>query len=247
MSPTTNLPFTVDQFFDVLARYNLAVWPAQPLLAGAGIALALLAWSGRPHAGRLVGLGLALLWLWMGVVYHLGFFRAINPAATLFGLLFIAEAVLLLWLGAWRGRIAFERPGGPGGALGLLLVVYALIIYPALGLASGHRYPATPTFGLPCPTTILTLGLLIWSSGPRRLILAVIPIVWAAIGTSAAVTLGVVEDLGLGVAGLVTIYWLWRTRHGAVVGVGRQAPTEEPCPDDSARWRRPRWVSGSRA
>jgi hypothetical protein len=241
------LPFTADQFFDVFARYNASVWPAQPILTAGGIALAIVAWSGRPKAGRLVSLGLALLWLWMGVVYHLGFFRAINPAATAFGVFFVAEAVLLLWLGAWRGRVGFLRGGGMGRSAGMLLVIYALIVYPVVGLLAGHRYPATPTFGLPCPTTILTLGLLVWSSGPSRVTLALIPLAWAAIGTSAALGLGVVEDLGLGAAALLTIYAFWRTRHGTVVGVRREAPAEVPCHDDSAHWRRPRWGSDSRA
>lgn len=235
MSPSAPLPFTADQFFDVFARYNLAVWPAQLLLTGGGVALAFLAWSGRPAAGRIVSSGLALLWLWMGVVYHLGFFRAINPAAALFAIFFVAEAALLLWFGAWRGRVRFARGGGGSGRmLGLLLVVYALAIYPALGLLAGHRYPSTPTFGLPCPTTILTLGLVVWSSGPRRLVVALIPLAWAVVGTSAALTLGVIEDLGLGAAAALTIYSLWR-------------PVEDSCPDESAHWRQRRWVSGSRA
>jgi hypothetical protein len=246
MSPPATLPFSAAQFFDVFVRYNIAVWPAQLLLVGGGVGLAALAWSGRPQAGRIVSLGLALLWLWMGVVYHLVFFRAVNPAAALFGIVFVAEAALLLWLGAWRGRVGFARGRGWGGGLGLLLVVYALVIYPALGFLAGHRYPAMPSFGLPCPTTILTLGLVVWSTGPSRLVVALIPLAWAAIGTSAALTLGVIEDLGLGVAAVLTIYWLWRTRHGGAVGGSPNTATEDPCRHDSAHWRQPRWVSGSR-
>ena len=34
-----------------------------------------------------------------GAAYHLALFRAINPAATLFGVLFIAQAALLAWWG----------------------------------------------------------------------------------------------------------------------------------------------------
>ena len=95
-----------------------------------------------------------------GAVYHLGFFRQINPAATLFGLSFLAEGLLLLALGGWRERLRFAWTPTAAGALGAVLVSYAVALYPGLGYALGHRYPASPTFGLPCPTTILTLGLL---------------------------------------------------------------------------------------
>ena len=73
--------------------------------------------------------------------------------------------------------------------------------YPALGDALGHRYPAAPTFGLPCPTTIFTIGLLLWAAHRMPRAVLVIPIVWAVFGFQAAVFLGVREDLGLLVAG----------------------------------------------
>ena len=74
-----------------------------------------------------------------------------------------------------------------------MLVVVGLIVYPILSVLAGHHYPALPTFGLPCPTTIYTLGLLLWFERlPRSA--AVIPAFWAVIGTFAALQLGVPED-----------------------------------------------------
>ena len=62
---------------------------------------------------------------------------------------------------------ARERTGA--SALGVLLVIYAFA-YPLLTIASGHRYPATPTFAVPCPTTILTIGLFLTAPAvPLRL------------------------------------------------------------------------------
>jgi hypothetical protein len=208
------LPFTAEQFFAVFARYNSATWPAQLLLAGLAIALIPLARSGRPGASRLVNLGLALLWAWMGIVYHLGFFRAINPAATLFGILFILEAGVLLWLGVRRSSVTrrgvtFARRGDARGTLGGALLMYALLVYPLLNVLLDHRYPAAPTFGLPCPTTIYTLGLLLWTRGPVPLTAAAIPLVWTIVGTSAALLLGVPQDLGLTVAALLTALCVW--------------------------------------
>jgi hypothetical protein len=75
-------------------------------------------------------------------------------------------------------------------------------VYPVLGQLGDHPYPRSPSFGMPCPTTIFTLGLLLLTRGRVPWWLIVIPAVWAAIGTSAAITLGIREDLGLAAAAL---------------------------------------------
>lgn len=201
-----NLPFTVGEFLDVFRAYNLAIWPGQIALYGAGVALVLVAlWGPAAWARWVVPGGLAALWAWMGAVYHLGFFAGVNKAARLFGIAFLAQALLwLLW--AWRTPALHFRPRDLAWrSVGAGLLGYALVIYPLLNVALGHAYPAMPTFGAPCPTTIATLGLLTWASpGPRWYVLPV-PILWALVGTSAAILLGVREDLGLPVAAALAI------------------------------------------
>jgi hypothetical protein len=86
------------------------------------------------------------------------------------------------------------------------------VAYPLVARSFGHIYPAAPTFGLPCPTTIATLGLLLWLVPPVPLPLVVVPLIWSAVGTSAAVRLGVREDFGLGLAGVLTLMVLLTTR-----------------------------------
>jgi len=41
-------------------------------------------------------------------------------------------------------------------------------IYPAVGFPLGHRYPSWPTFGVPCPTTILPSECCIGPTAPCR-------------------------------------------------------------------------------
>jgi hypothetical protein len=94
-------------------------------------------------------------------------------------------------------------------------VFYALIGYPALGWAFGHRYPAAPTFGVPCPTTIFTLGLLLWGLERLPWRVVVVPLLWAGVGTSAAATLGITEDFGLPLAGIVTVGFVVEARRRA--------------------------------
>ncbi len=56
----------------------------------------------------------------------------------------------------------------------------------------------------PCPTTIFTLGLLMLADRAVPIRLLAIPMIWALIGSSAAVLIGMPEDLDLLTAGLAT-------------------------------------------
>jgi hypothetical protein len=195
------MPFTIDDFLDVFRRYNEAVWPAQWILfilALVAMVAALRGWQARVPAFIL-----AFFWLWIGIVYHLAYFRAINPAAAVFGGLFIVQAGVFVWLGLRKPAVRFTVRRDAAGLFGGLLTVFALIVYPALGWLAGHRYPAAPTFGLPCPTTVFTFGLLLWAlpTLPRRVL--IIPVLWSVVATVAAFQLGMVEDFSLPLAAMV--------------------------------------------
>lgn len=196
------IPFTIDEFLDVFRRYNEAVWPAQwilVLLAAATVVAALR--MRRPTRTPL--LLLSVLWLWMGIVYHFIFFRSINPAAALFSALFVMQAGLLAWLAFREPARHFTLRWDSAGVLGVSMIAFALIVYPLLGWLLGHGYPYAPTFGLPCPTTVFTFGLLLLArpSLPRSVF--IIPVMWSIVATSAALQLGMMEDLSLPVVAII--------------------------------------------
>lgn len=212
------LPFTPEQFLEVFRRYNTAFWPMQWLLFAVAVAILLRVRLRPSSSTRLVTGFLALLWLWMGAAYHLSFFSAINKAAYAFGALFIAQAIAFGWLARHSTSFTFESRGSPGTVVGWVLVTYALLIYPLLGYALGHRYPESPTFGLPCPTTIFTFGVLLWMKPPAPRWIFIVPLLWSVLGTSAALQLGMWEDLGLTAAAVATIATLVlrRRRHESI-------------------------------
>ena len=210
----TTLPFTVEQFLDVFATYNELLWPAALLLWIATLGALLLLTQRDSRATKTFGLLLAFHWGWAGVAYHLAFFRDINPAAVLFGVLFLAQAGLLAW---WtlRSRASIQwRPTFLTRA-GVVLMGYALI-YPVLGLALGLSYARMPTFGVPCPTTLLTAGALLVARDAAPRWLGVIPLAWTVVGGSAALLLGVHADLALPIAAalLLASMMLPRQSHG---------------------------------
>jgi hypothetical protein len=64
-------------------------------------------------------------------------------------------------------------------------------------------YPRQPTFGLPCPTAIFTIGVLLWARSRVHWSLLVVPAAWSVLGFSAVISFGVLEDAMLPVAGIL--------------------------------------------
>lgn len=193
------LPFSHDAFLDVFGAYNTVLWPAVLLF---WVATAQVAWAwfrGRGIGRRLLFGLLAAHWSWSGVAYHWLFFRRINPAASLFAALFILEALLFVWPSA-KANASAEPPAGLRGVIGGTFVVYGLI-YPLIGVATGLEYPRLPLFAVPCPTTLITVGMLVALPGIPRAA-ALIPVVWAIVGSSAAFALGITADMALVLAAM---------------------------------------------
>lgn len=195
------MPFTIEQFFDVFASYNQAVFPMQVILVLTAALTVFLAIYQKPVFDQAIAVALALLWLWAGVVYHLFFFSKINSGAYLFAAMFVAQAFLFFYQGVVKKNLNFRLAPNYYGVIGTILVTFALVVYPIIGTLSGRIYPSIPTFGAPCPVVIYTCGLLIWTGVKFPPHLAIIPLVWATIGSTAAVKLGVTEDYGLPAAG----------------------------------------------
>ena len=211
------LPFTTEQFYAVFRDYNTTLWPAQLfLLALAAAAIALVVWPHR-WSGAGVSVILALLWAWMALAYHLAFFTSISAPAYGFAIVFLVGASLFLWHGVVRRRLEFRLSASARAVVGVLLVAFALIVYPAWSFLSGHRYPETPSFGLPCPTTIFTVGLLSFLVRPYPRSPLAVPVLWSLVGVQAAFLLGVPQDLGLAVAAVVGIVLMVRSRSPAAL------------------------------
>jgi hypothetical protein len=204
------LPFSTEAFFDLFTAYNGRLWPAVVALWVASVLAGAWVMSSRRSHNRWISGLLAVHWAWSAVAYHLLFFTRINPAAWLFAAIFLLEAAVFLWAGVIRGRLSFVSSRTAWTPIGWVLVAYALL-YPGINAVQHGSLMRIPTFGLPCPTMIFTAGLLLLSS-PRSRTLAIVPIIWSAIGGSAAVLLGVSTDYALPVAGAaLTVFALQKS------------------------------------
>lgn len=204
------IPFTTEQFFGIFRLYNSTVWPAQVLLLALAVLTIVFIALRRPWSGVAVSGSLALLWLWLGAVYHLAFFARINPLAHGFGALSILGGLLFAWHGVLHRRMAFGFSRSLRTGAGVALLGFALLVYPAWVTLAGHAYPELPTFGLPCPTTIFTIGVLALSSPTSPRAVLIVPILWSLVGSQAALLLDVTPDFGLlaaGVAATGLFFW----------------------------------------
>jgi len=200
------MPFTVDEFFDVFARYNNAILPMQVIAyLAAAVAFAQLRATGLWQS-KVITATLAAMWAMNGIGYHLMFFTDVNPAAWAFGVAFLVQAGALAGSTHLFPNLRFSVGRDAISIFGLLLVAFAAIAYPIWGWFAGHVYPAYPAFGLaPCPTTIFTIGMLLLGTWSAARWLLIIPVLWAAVGGLAALQLDVPQDYGLILAMVIAL------------------------------------------
>ena len=206
------IPFSVEQFYGVFTAYNVGVWPMQfPLLALGVLAIVFLVRQ-RSYSSAGISASLTALWLWQALAYHLAFFTVINPLAYVFAAVFMAGAAVFFWQGVIRRKLIFKQASGWRACAGWGLLIFAFLIYPAWTYFMGHRYPAFPTFGLPCLTTLFTIGLLAFLVRPYPRSVFVVPVLWCFVGSQAAFAFDVQADLGLIVAGAVGLVLIAKSK-----------------------------------
>lgn len=198
------IAFSSEAYYALFAEYNRAIWPAQIVALLLGL-VALVA-TGRPFwlSDRLIATTLVVFWAWSGLVYHWSFFAGINFVAPVLAVLFFMQALLLIWTGIVRGRVAFRFSGSLYGWAGMALAIYGLAIHAVTSYLAGHLWPALPAFGVtPSPTLLFTLGLLLMAEPRVPWHLMILPIVLCLVGGIGAWFLDVREDLPLAVMGIV--------------------------------------------
>jgi hypothetical protein len=214
------LPFTRDQFFELFAAYNGALWPALVALWTASVVASVLLFSSRRPPDRWISALLVAHWIWSALAYHVAFFTRINPAAWVFGALFFLQAALFFWWGVVQGRLSFAPWRNAWAPVAWVLVAYALV-YPGINAVQHVSLSRIPAFGVPCPTTIFTAGMLVLAT-PRSWPLSIVPVMWSVIGGSAAHLLGVRADYALPIAGIaLAIFSTQRSNDGSIVQADR--------------------------
>jgi hypothetical protein len=207
------LLFSPRTYYRLFEIYNAAIWPAQILAVGLGLAIGTLLGRARASRERVLLAIVAGCWLWVAIAFHAHRYATINTAAVYFAGAFGLEAALLIWL-IVRGRVTFERPVVPASRAGLWIFLFALVVEPLIGPLLGRSWRQVEIFGVaPDPTAIATLGILLLATGRGRWALFVVPAIWCAI-TGATLLAMKAPDFWIPplVAVLVVSLAVWQTR-----------------------------------
>ena len=202
----------VEQFFSMFAQANTAVWPMQ--VVWYAVAVAAMGLALRPIRGsnRLIAGFLAAYYVWLGVVFFGIFYNTIRAGVMATGAMFVLGGVLFLIAGVVRQDLKFEARWDLFGVTGGAFMLYALA-YPLIDAFTGHYFPAAPVFGLaPCPSTVFTAGLLLWTRPPMPMYVLVVPLVFLLSQNPAeALAMGVVADVARVPVGVIaTALLIWR-------------------------------------
>jgi len=194
---------SLEQFFNVVKDYNLTIWPMQVIAYLLGIVAIFLAIKKTKYSSRIISAILVFFWLWVGFIFSPIYFIKVFNMAVIYVVLFVIQGIILLIFGVFRPNISFRFKPDVYSIIGIIFIIYAMIAYPAIEYILGRGYPKILSFGLvPCPTTIFTFGLFLWTDKKLPKFILIIPLILAISGFL-AIVLGIWEDIGLIIAGIL--------------------------------------------
>lgn len=203
------MPFTTEQFFIVFREYNLFVYPSQIIILLLGLVSIFIVRLKIISSVKMLGVFLAVLWIWIGYVYHIIFFSTINSAAIVFGIFFIIQGILFLFAFLFGKKIEFKTENTFQMFTGYFFIIFGIILYPLIGMILGKSLDVTISLGLPCPSVIYTFGIFILAGKSLPKYLLIIPTLWALLGFFAAVKFGVYQDVMLPISAIASISFLF--------------------------------------
>jgi hypothetical protein len=193
---------TLEGFLVVLERYNLSIWPLQIFAYILGLLALFFAVKSTKYSNHIILAVLAFFWLWNGIAFCPIYWAPTYKYAYLFAALCIIQGFFFL-MGIIKSNMSIRFHLNLYSIIGILAVIYAMGGYYLVGYFMGHVYPKSFPFGLvPCPTAIFTFGLFLMTDKKFPRYYIVMPFILSLAGFL-AVYKGIVEDIGLIIAGLI--------------------------------------------
>lgn len=200
---------TLERFLKYVSLYNQELYPAQFLMLGLGLIAVFLVFFRTKYSSRSIAAILAFFYGWIGIQFYMIYFQEFMPISYVFGILFLAQAFIFILEGTIKNRISFQFKADLYGLTGALLIFYGIIGYQALEYILDRGYPEILSFGMfPCPTLIFSLGILLWTGKKFPAYVLIFPLIQALSGFIPAFMIGIVEDIGLIISGLLVLFML---------------------------------------
>lgn len=191
-------------FWKVIGEYNSQTLPMQALLGLFLAAGLILSYLGKVRWSAKLALGLANLWI--GLLFFGAY--GTEPIQKFFAMpLYLGCGALFLYECVRHKEDRLEKPSRVQACLLLLF-----LLYPAVSLLLGNRFPAMVTYVMPCP--VVSLSLAVYSGyGKRNRLLMALLTIWGLTGIK-SLLFHAYEDLILLLCGIYGVCLLWKDFRG---------------------------------
>ena len=197
----------METFWNTIASYNAATWPAQFALTLAAVVLTLLLYFRPSPAVRIaMKVFMALLNFWIAGVYYL---VCCEPREH-HDLLALFWAIMgCIWVYDLAvGHASLQRTGNHKAFAALLFAMP--LVYPLFSLLLGRTFPMITSPVMPCSVAVFTIGLMLAFSERVNIVLAMFLCHWALIGLSKVYFFGIPEDYLLACSIVPALYLFFR-------------------------------------
>lgn len=194
-------------FWNTIAAYNAATWPAQiGFTLVAAMLLVLLYLRPTPAVRIAMKLFMAFLNFWIAGVYYMIYCRP----REYHGMLALFWAIMGgIWIYELLVKHASLERTGQHNAFAILLLVMPLI-YPLCSLALGHEFPIMTSPVMPCSVAVFTIGLMLAFTHRINIFLVLFLCHWALIGLAKVYFFGIPEDFLLAASTVPALYLFFR-------------------------------------
>ena len=150
----------------MISSYHLSTWPMPVVMYVISVIMIFAVISGKSAGRRIVSFGLMLVWFWMGLMvntYKLGYSHSEVILVTIIS---IISGLIFFVKGTIYDKLPFSFSANIQTYLSIFFLSFALTIEPIAAEIAGLGFPYSETIGLPGPTILFTLGLMITIEKP---------------------------------------------------------------------------------
>lgn len=197
----------MDIFWKTIAYYNENTWKYQTVIVVLAILLTLLLIN-KPSKFiiRTIKLFLALVYVWIGIVYYAIYCEERG----------YSDILCYFWLlmaGAWLWDLItkytpFEK-NEKYKTLSIILMLMPLV-YPFVSIARGLSFPSITSPVMPCSVATFTIGLLLYYSKKINMFIVLFLCHWSLIGLTKIYFFDIPEDYLLVAASVPAIYLFFK-------------------------------------
>jgi hypothetical protein len=185
-----------EHFFQRMAEYNNAIWPAQIISYVLAIIIIINSVKQWKVSNEINTTILAILWIWNGAVTEILFFSKFQTQYYVWGILWILQGIFFIIIG-FKNKFDYKIQKNWYSYAGILFILYALVVYPLIGSFVGHGFPRGPIFGVaPCPVCVFTFGVLLFVDKKVPISVLLFPLLWAILSIYPIIMMGIIADVG---------------------------------------------------